>query len=121
MYVFLCRMVIVCSTRVSQCGASISKFYNTPSGNVSALVTAIYEKGPISIAIDASHKSLSFYANGVYYEKDCGTYMYVQRISGTVFSAENFFLETYYSAHLEGVSIPYFSPFLGPFRVFVLT
>ena len=58
----------------SHCGASISKFYNTPSGNVSALVMAINEKGPISVAIDASHKSFSFYANGVYYEEQCGKY-----------------------------------------------
>ena len=25
----------------------------------------------MSVAIDASHKSLSFYSNGVYYEEDC--------------------------------------------------
>ena len=56
----------------SRCGASISKFHVVPSGNVSALVMAIYEKGPISVAIDASHKSFSFYANGVYFEQQCG-------------------------------------------------
>lgn len=58
----------------SRCGASISKFYNIPQGNVSALVMAIFEKGPISVAIDASHKSFSFYANGVYFEEQCGKY-----------------------------------------------
>ena len=63
-----------CNVKESRCGASISKFYNTPAGNVSALVMAIYEKGPISVAIDASHKSFSFYANGVYYEEQCGKY-----------------------------------------------
>ena len=25
----------------------------------------------MSVAIDAAHKSLSFYSNGVYYEEDC--------------------------------------------------
>ncbi len=62
----------MCNSNRSKCGASLSKFYNTPSGNVSALVTAIFEKGPISIAIDASHKSFSFYSHGVYYEPQCG-------------------------------------------------
>ena len=32
---------------------------------------AIAAKGPVSVAIDASHKSLSFYSNGVYYEEEC--------------------------------------------------
>ena len=27
----------------------------------------------MSVAIDASHKSLSFYSNGVYYEEDCNS------------------------------------------------
>ena len=63
-----------CLFNQSRCGASISKFYNTPTGNMSALVMAIYEKGPIAVAIDASHRSFSFYANGVYYEKECGKY-----------------------------------------------
>ena len=45
------------------CGASLSSFRNVPSGNISALVAAIYEVGPITVAIDAS-----LYANGVYYE-----------------------------------------------------
>lgn len=58
----------------SRCGASISKFVSIPTGNVSALVMAIYENGPISVAIDASHRSFSFYANGVYYEPKCGKY-----------------------------------------------
>lgn len=73
-YVYLSTQDGYCKFNESVCGASISKFYNTPSGNVSALVMAIYEKGPISVAIDASHRSFSFYANGVYFEKECGKY-----------------------------------------------
>ncbi len=56
----------------SECGAKISKYVNTPPGSVSALVMAIAENGPISVAIDASHKSFSFYSHGVYYEPECG-------------------------------------------------
>ena len=61
-----------CHVNASVCGASLSSFKNVPSGNITALVAAIYEVGPISVAIDASHKSFSFYANGVYYEPACG-------------------------------------------------
>ena len=61
-----------CHANTSVCGARLSSFKNVPSGNISALVAAIYEVGPISVAIDASHKSFSFYANGVYYEPACG-------------------------------------------------
>ncbi|CAH2240377.1 jg26416, partial [Pararge aegeria aegeria] len=32
---------------------------------------AIFKYGPVSVAIDASHKSFSFYSNGVYYEPKC--------------------------------------------------
>lgn len=63
------------------CGAKISKFYNTRSGDVDALVAAIYQQGPISVAIDASHKSFSFYSHGLYYEPECGkhcnSYIYI--------------------------------------------
>ena len=34
---------------------------------------AIAAHGPVSVAIDASHKSLSFYSNGVYYEEKCSS------------------------------------------------
>ena len=47
-------------------------YVNVTSGDEDALRLAIVKHGPISVAIDASHKSLSFYANGVYYEKECG-------------------------------------------------
>ena len=56
------------------CGVRISKYMNSPSGNTTALVMAIFENGPISVAIDASLKTFSFYANGVYYDADCGKY-----------------------------------------------
>ncbi|KAK6635157.1 hypothetical protein RUM44_000406 [Polyplax serrata] len=37
-----------------------------------ALKVAMAVHGPISVAIDASHKSFSFYSHGVYFEPQCG-------------------------------------------------
>jgi len=48
-------------------------FVNVTSGDQKALKMAIAEKGPVSVSIDAAHKSLSFYSNGVYYEPECGS------------------------------------------------
>ena len=50
----------------------ISGYVNVTSGDNNALKVAMAKHGPISVGIDASHKSLSFYANGVYYEPKCG-------------------------------------------------
>ena len=65
---------------------------NVTSGSEEALKVAIASRGPVSVAIDASHKSLSFYSNGqlrpvdliffgnctisvpgVYYEPECSS------------------------------------------------
>ena len=37
---------------------------NVTSGSQEALKVAIASRGPVSVAIDAGHKSLSFYSNG---------------------------------------------------------
>ena len=47
-------------------------FVNVKSGDPNALKIAIAKHGPVSISIDASHKTFSFYSNGVYYEPSCG-------------------------------------------------
>lgn len=47
-------------------------YVNVTPFDAVALKTALVNEGPISIAIDAGHKSFVFYANGVYYEPECG-------------------------------------------------
>ena len=46
-------------------------FVNVTTGDAQALEAAIFFEGPVTVAIDASHKSLSYYASGVYYDPDC--------------------------------------------------
>ncbi|CAB3361153.1 Hypothetical predicted protein [Cloeon dipterum] len=53
--------------------ATIKGFVNVTSGSVAALKLALSKHGPISVAIDASHKTFSFYSNGVYFEPKCGS------------------------------------------------
>lgn len=51
--------------------AKITGFVNVTSGDLDALKKAIAKKGPISVSIDASQKSFSFYSHGVYYDPKC--------------------------------------------------
>lgn len=48
--------------------APITGWVNVTSGDQNAMKVALLQHGPISVAIDASHKTFSFYSNGVYYE-----------------------------------------------------
>lgn len=52
--------------------AKITGFVNVTSGDPNALKIAIAKHGPVSVAIDAAHKSFSFYSHGVYYDPTCG-------------------------------------------------
>jgi len=54
-------------------GLKIKGWVNVTSGSAEALKVAIAARGPVSVAIDASHRSLSFYSHGVYYEEECSS------------------------------------------------
>jgi len=60
-----------CHLNQSTMGLKIKNFVNVTSGDLNALKVAVASKGPISVGIDAAHKSLSFYSSGVYYEPEC--------------------------------------------------
>ena len=45
--------------------------YVNVTGGEEALKVALFKQGAVSVAIDASHKSLSFYESGVYYDPAC--------------------------------------------------
>ena len=61
-----------CKVKNVTATAQMTGFVNVTSGDSDALKAAIAAHGPISVSIDASHRSLAFYANGVYYEPKCG-------------------------------------------------
>lgn len=48
--------------------AKITGYVNVTPSDENALRLAIVKHGPISVAIDASHRTFSFYSNGIYYE-----------------------------------------------------
>ncbi|ALC43483.1 26-29-p [Drosophila busckii] len=51
--------------------APIKGFVNVTSNDPNAFKLALLKHGPISVAIDASPKTFSFYSHGVYYEPEC--------------------------------------------------
>uniref|UniRef100_A0A8C6Z6V2 Peptidase C1A papain C-terminal domain-containing protein n=1 Tax=Nothoprocta perdicaria TaxID=30464 RepID=A0A8C6Z6V2_NOTPE len=61
----------LCHYNQSELLGKITGYVNVTSGNVTAVKTALYKHGPVAVSIDASHKSFSFYSNGVYYEPKC--------------------------------------------------
>ncbi|XP_078043578.1 C1 family peptidase 26-29-p isoform X2 [Augochlora pura] len=52
--------------------AKITGYVNVTRNDPAALKLAIAKHGPISVSIDAAHKTFSFYSHGVYYEEACG-------------------------------------------------
>jgi C1A family cysteine protease len=52
--------------------AKITGYINVTANDESALRMALFKQGPISVGIDASQRTFSFYSNGVYYEPKCG-------------------------------------------------
>ena len=75
-------------------GARILGYVNITEGDEEALRIAIANKGPVSVGmnfyldfssfinkilplgIDAAHKGFLFYASGVFYDPDCGKFVY---------------------------------------------
>ena len=47
--------------------------YTNVTGEVH-LQLALFNKGAVAVNIDASHKSLSFYESGVYFEEACSEF-----------------------------------------------
>ena len=62
-----------CQFDITNVGATVSGYMDVPSGDESSLKNSVASEGPISVAIDASHRSFQFYSTGVYYEPLCSS------------------------------------------------
>jgi len=62
-----------CQFDITNVGATVTGYMDVPSGDESSLKSSVASEGPISVAIDASHRSFQFYSTGVYYEPLCSS------------------------------------------------
>ncbi len=61
-----------CHTGAASAGAVLTGYVNVTSGDQNALQDALFNHGPVSVAIDAAHEEFVFYSSGVYYNPKCG-------------------------------------------------
>ncbi|XP_038614484.1 digestive cysteine proteinase 2-like isoform X5 [Tachyglossus aculeatus] len=62
----------VCHSNASTLAVRLAGYVNVPPANPTALKLALLRHGPVAVNVDASPRSFAFYANGVYYEPQCG-------------------------------------------------
>jgi len=62
-----------CKFNAANVASHLVSYTDVTSGSESALTTDVAQRGPVSVAIDASHSSFQFYSGGVYYEPDCSS------------------------------------------------
>jgi len=60
-----------CLFKPDDVGATDSGFVDLPEGDEEKLKIAVATQGPVSVAIDAGHRSFQLYTHGVYNEKAC--------------------------------------------------
>merc|ERR1712168_379277 len=62
-----------CRYNATNVGAEDTGMVDIQRGNEKALMKAVAQKGPISVAIDASRPTFHFYHEGVYYDEKCSS------------------------------------------------
>ncbi|CAD5206416.1 unnamed protein product [Bursaphelenchus okinawaensis] len=60
-----------CHFKKTDVGADDTGFVDLPEADEEQLKQAVATQGPVSVAIDAGHRSFQLYKTGVYYEKHC--------------------------------------------------
>uniref|UniRef100_A0A914YBK6 Cathepsin L n=1 Tax=Panagrolaimus superbus TaxID=310955 RepID=A0A914YBK6_9BILA len=64
-----------CHFKKATVGADDTGFVDLPAGDEEQLKVAVATQGPISVAIDAGHRSFQLYKEGVYFESQCSPEM----------------------------------------------
>ncbi|XP_078619392.1 procathepsin L-like [Branchiostoma floridae x Branchiostoma japonicum] len=72
-YPYMAKDEKVCDYKSSCSGATLSSYTDIKAMDEMALMQAVGTVGPVSVAIDASHKSLRFYKSGIYDEPECSS------------------------------------------------
>lgn len=62
-----------CKYNKEYVAATLTGCVDIEQGDESALMDASAKIGPISVGIDAGHKSFQLYSEGIYYEEDCSS------------------------------------------------
>jgi len=60
-----------CKFNKANVAAHLVSYTDVTSGSEATLTNDVAVRGPVSVAIDASHSSFQFYSGGVYYEPAC--------------------------------------------------
>lgn len=60
-----------CHDHAVKKSVQLKGFYNVTVNDPEAMKVALYYHGPVTIAIDASPPTFSFYSHGVYYDPNC--------------------------------------------------
>jgi len=72
-YPYKGKMQRKCGFKRSTVGAEDTGYVDLKEGDEDALKVAVATQGPISVAIDAGHRSFQMYKSGVYNEKECSS------------------------------------------------
>ncbi|VDL83533.1 unnamed protein product [Nippostrongylus brasiliensis] len=62
-----------CHFKKKDIGADDKGYFDLPEGDEEALKVALATQGPISIAIDAGHRTFQLYKKGVYFDEECSS------------------------------------------------
>lgn len=72
-YPYKAKMQRKCGFKRNNVGAEDTGFVDLKEGDEDALKVAVATQGPVSVAIDAGHRSFQMYKSGVYNEKECSS------------------------------------------------
>lgn len=62
-----------CHDKTTKKSVQIKGFYNVTTNDPKEMQLALFKYGPLSISVDASPKTFTFYSHGVYYDKKCSS------------------------------------------------
>ncbi|KAH9400498.1 hypothetical protein TYRP_002064 [Tyrophagus putrescentiae] len=62
-----------CHDKAVKKAVKVTGFYNVTQYDPEAMRVALFNNGPVTVSIDASQKSFTFYSHGIYYDPKCSS------------------------------------------------